>query len=363
MSKNKIKGLIYGSILGDIIGVPYKGKDQGSGQETKYQDVEMSVKDWTSISERTIMLLEIISSSKNGNINIFAAAEKLCEWHNNGIVELPPRTDRHISMNLNFVLKQNDYLENPIKSSKKSYKLMDCGSAPNDAFVNVFIFGIFNTWYKNTILYTMITTYDSRCIVAGLTFAFIINSIINGQLINWNNLTPICQKIIVSQKIKKSHNLIEYNNFLSVALNYKNFLTNYQNKQNKQNYFHDRDKNIETIDSAFLVFLKTLHIGNYNENDNQSYVLQGMILAIITAIDIQDSLSKKEVINEEYFMRRIKETASCGGDSTTNCIIVGSIVGIFLGFDKLPEQWIKKINYKSWLDSKVDTFISNIKFI
>ncbi len=344
MSKNKIKGLIYGSILGDIIGAPHKGRDRIAGQEIKYQDIEMNVRDWTSISERMILLMEVVQSSRDC-INVFSTAEKLYEWQNNGINELPSRTDRHIGMNLNFVLKQKNYLENPIKSSKNSYMLMDSDNAPNDALANVSLFGAFSNWYQNTILYTLIISYDSRCVVACLTHAFIINNILNSKLINWNHLTPICQKIIVSQKIKKTHNLIEYNNFLCLALNYKNFLNEHKKKSTNN-------------DSAFLSFLKKLNIGNYNDNDSQSYVLLGMVLSIITIIDMQSILLKKDTINSEYFIRRIKETASCGGDSTTNCAIVGSIIGAFLGVEGLPEEWMKKINHKSWLDLKIDTFIS-----
>jgi ADP-ribosylglycohydrolase len=352
MRRNKIKGLIYGSILGDIIGAPHKGKDRGPQYETKYQDVKMDVQDWTSISERTILMLDVIKEYPLDHLNIFLAAEKLCEWQNDGIIELPPRTDRHIGMNLNFVLRQKEYLNDPIKSSKNSYKLMDSDGATNDALANVSIFGLFDNWYKNTILYTLITTYDSRCVVACLTHAFIINCIANNRLINWNHLTSICQKIIVSQKIKKNHNLIEYNNFLCLALNYKNFLNDFKKKSALGGD--------TPLDSAFLSFLKNLNIGNYNDNDSQSYALLSMVLSIITVIDMQNMLSEGNGITAEYFKRLLQEIASCGGDSTTNCAIVGSILGVFLGNENLPNEWVEKINFKSWLDLKVDDFISHM---
>ncbi len=339
---DKIKGLIYGSIIGDAVGAGHNRKKYGGEYKIKFEEIDIT-SDWTSVSERLILIMEVLeSSNKNnfGHINVFLAAKKLCEWQEMGLSELSTKNN-NISMNLNFILKQKDYLINPIKSSKQSYIKTGSDSAFNDAISSISIFGAYNNWYKNTILYTIITTFDSRCIVACLIHSFIINCIITNKVINWSYINPICHKIIVSQKIEKRHNLIEYNNYLNIALNYKCFINNFY-------------KGKPANESAFLQFLKKLNIGNYEENENQSYVLLGMVISMITAMDIQYLLSKKESITTEYFKRRIQETASCGGDATTNCSIVGSIIGAFLGFKKLPEDWIKKIGNKSWLDLKID---------
>jgi ADP-ribosylglycohydrolase len=343
--ENKIKGLVYGSILGDIVASTYKGKDYSAEYKIKYKDVDMISQDWTSVSDRVIILMNSIANSKE-YINIFALAEKFREWQDKGIIELPTRHDRHIGMNLNFVLKQKDYLTHPIKSSKSSYKLMGGDSSPNDALVSNAVCGLSQNWYKNTILHTIITTYDSRCVAACLMQSFIVNCIFRQKPIDWQYINPICQRAIVSQVMKKTPNLIEYNNHLHLALNYKNFLVNHQKSENAG----------DTGDTAYLVFIKKLNIGNYNENDNQSYVLLGMILAMIIAIDIQHEISAGRYPNMWYFKQRIQETASCGGDATANCSIVGSIIGVFIGFDNLPKEWLQKMNNSSWVDLKVTAF-------
>lgn len=362
--ENKITGLLYGSILGDIIGSTYKGKDYSNGYKINPADIDMASADWTSVSDRSIILMNAIAHSHD-YINIFAIAEKLREWQDKGIIELPPRYDRHIGMNLNFVLKQKEYLTNPIKSSKKSYKLMGGDSAPNDALVSISICGVSRHWYRNTILYSTITTYDSRCLVAGLTNNFIINCIFNNTPINWHYINPICQKAIVSHGIKKTQNLIEYNNHLHLALNYKNFLANYYKERKSPDCVGDDSESKSDYDgangSAYLEFLKKLNIGNYNENDNQSYVLIGMVLSMITAIDIQYEISVGRYPSGEYFRRRVRETASCGGDATANCAIVGAVIGVFVGFSALPADWLEKINNRAWLDLKIKAFIKQLR--
>lgn len=342
---DRIKGLVYGTIIGDIVGTKYKGKDFSNAYTVEYSDIEMA-SEWTGISDRMIIIMNNITQSHE-YINVFTLAEKLCEWQEKGITELPPRSDRHIGMHLNFVLKQKDYLTNPIKSSKKSYKITGSENAPNDALACNAVCGILKKWHKNTILHTTITTYDSRCIVSCLVHSFIINCMFWNKPINWKYINPICQNIITKHKINKTQNSIEYNKHLYMALNYTKYL--------------ESKAGDDECESGYLSFLKKLNIGNYNNNDNQTYALIGMVISIITIIDIQFEINRNRRPSTEYYVRRICETASCGGDAITNCAIVGSIIGVFIGFDEIPVEWIKKINNRDWLDLKIDAFYNKIR--
>ncbi len=331
---DKIKGLVYGSIIGDIAGIPFKGKNAQQNHEYG----EFNGGDWTGITDRTTIIIDaMLDAQKHSKeyINIFYLAERYHEWQDKGIIELPPRQTRHIGMNLNFVLKQKDYLTNPINSSCRSYKLTGGDSATNDALVCNAICGIKKKWYKNTILHTIITTYDSRCLSACVVQSNIIYSIFWRKPINWTSLNALCQKLIVNQKFRKTNNLIEYNNHWHIALNYSNFIR------------------ICKEDDPFESFLEKLNIGDYNANDAQSYSLLGMVLSMVIVIDIQGEISAGRCPDEEYYIRRVSQLAARGGDATSNCAIVGAIIGAFIGFKKLPQEWIKKINNTAWLDLKL----------
>ena len=67
-------------------------------------------------------------------------------------------------------------------------------------------------------------------------------------------------------------------------------------------------------------------------------------------------------INIWYFKRRIQEIASLGGDSAVNCSLVGGIIGVALGYDKLPKDWILNIALirREYMNSKIDHYVNAI---
>lgn len=341
--ENKVKGLIYGAIIADIVAKPYRNKDYSSGYRVTPKDIDFTEKDWSSVSDMLILVLQTITESME-YINCFRLANLLKEWQEKGIIDLPQK-EKYIGMQLNFILNQKSYLNNPIQSSKNSYKRTGAESAMNDALFSNAVCGLLRNWHKNTILHTVITTYDSRCVVSCIIQSYIINCIFYGKQINWQYLNPICQKIIVTHKIQKTQNLLEYNKHWHLALNYKNYIKNH----------------MDDDESYYLSFLKKLNIGNYSNNDTQNYVMIGFVLSIVIVIDIQHQLECGHTVNGDYYKKIIQETASCGGDSVANCSIVGAIIGVMIGCNKLPLDWLKKIPHKDWLEYKIKPFISKIQ--
>ena len=59
--------------------------------------------------------------------------------------------------------------------------------------------------------------------------------------------------------------------------------------------------------------------------------------------------------NEDFEMAII-ETAKAGGDSAGRAAMIGSWIGARIGADKLPKEWIKKLNRSSKIYSVLENW-------
>jgi ADP-ribosylglycohydrolase len=63
-----------------------------------------------------------------------------------------------------------------------------------------------------------------------------------------------------------------------------------------------------------------------------------------------------KVNNASDFKRIICDIANQGGDADTNCAVAGQVLGAYLGYSKLPSDWLKQLIHKDWLDKKVNAY-------
>jgi ADP-ribosylglycohydrolase len=348
---NAFRGMVYGAVIGDILGTITKNRDCSS-LNLKWQDyADQDIKDmdWSGNIDRMFILLDCLEEQRL--MNCFIYAKKLVEWREKGNIELPSKTPI-IGMQLNFTLAQKDFLANPLNSSKTSYNLTGAEIATNEAFISNIIINatvvkshqrdakqVTQKIMHDSILHTSITNYDSRCVAASLTQTYVINNILLGKPIRYNYIKKLCQSIIVSRKIRKTDNLLELNDHLSLAMNYKN--TDLSNK--------------ETGSSHFIETLKRLNIGNLNLNSNQSYVMITFTLFLIMLEDmilLENISSMSDERKTQYFVQRVLETMTLGGDACSNCSIVGALVGLVIGYDLLP-KWKNQLQYQAWIEKKL----------
>ena len=122
---DRFKGMIWGAVIGDTLGTYYKGNKQTDNKyNIDWQDVDFKEKtgnEWSSITDQVIILMASLLKAKKLNspiVNCFVFAKGLKDWQDNGIIEIPPK-EKYLGMRFNFTLKQEGYLQNPIKSCKK----------------------------------------------------------------------------------------------------------------------------------------------------------------------------------------------------------------------------------------------------
>ncbi len=79
-----------------------------------------------------------------------------------------------------------------------------------------------------------------------------------------------------------------------------------------------------------------------------------MVLTITTCIDMQHTLVGQDVeFKKEYMKRRMQEVASCGGDASINCSVVGVLIGLYVGYDCLPTEWLSSVESQQWNEDMI----------
>jgi ADP-ribosylglycohydrolase len=314
-------------------------------------DFKHEKNDWCSGIDMLVLLIDNLIDN-NFLINIDKLALSFKYWQKNGFKELNDTFCPGIDTNINFIISQSQFIDFPIKSSKKSYKMMGYDACTNGSLIRNSVCGITQDWYQNTISHTIMTHYDTRCISACLVHSYIIRSIWISTKINWNYIYGVCVSII-ADGYKKERNLIEFNKYWHLAMNYENLLKKFEETKD------DRDSK----QTCFLLFLKQLNIGNYELLENQDYVLLGMTLCIAVMIDMNNIINLSNSSNSDYreidmwyYAAKIKEIISVGGDCSTNASIVGGIIGIYIGYINLPTEWIEKTEHSLWLNTKIMTY-------
>ena len=64
--------------------------------------------------------------------------------------------------------------------------------------------------------------------------------------------------------------------------------------------------------------------------------------------------------NGSDFVQSILDIMKEGGDTTGNCMITGGIIGLKVGFSRLPSHWMQDMKAREWLGEIVESFLTII---
>jgi ADP-ribosylglycohydrolase len=65
-------------------------------------------------------------------------------------------------------------------------------------------------------------------------------------------------------------------------------------------------------------------------------------------------------LKQTSFLEIIELVISEGGDADTNAAVGGALMGCYIGFKKLPKEWIESFEHREWLEKKVEAFIKSV---
>lgn len=119
------------------------------------------------------------------------------------------------------------------------------------------------------------------------------------------------------------------------------------------------------LDNCNNTNLTKSNLNNFNKHknlvfDSTKYTYKCMGCSTWTLREIWRYMNRNDTSN--IFKKIISSIILEGGDTNTNAAISGSIIGASIGYSNLPKDWIKIIPNKEWIDKKVKNFIINNTF-
>ena len=338
----RLTGVIYGNALGDAFGLsteflsseqvramygdeydPVTGR--GSIPFPHYKKTRHSARwetgDWTDDSDQMILILETCLESYAGEnrtnpspsvLDAALFASKLRHWVRHGFPELGDPAGLGLGALTCAVVSHPKFLHDPHFAAEAVWTSGGKKAAANGGLMRTSICGVFDYYARanviaNTLNMCTTTHADPRCKASCVLATTIISEILNGAPID---TSEECEQLIQS--------------CINVTLQYVKDLEG-ENKSAFMDYVRmTRLSEMELDGSSSIGYtLKCLAAGLYGLRSRESFV--------------------------PTLTRLVREA----GDADTNGAICGAMIGAKIGYNGLPQAWLKAMPNKRWLDKKV----------
>lgn len=347
---NYVIGMIYGSALGDCLGLQTEGKTKHYIDQycTGINDLPTRTHkgfepgDWSDDTDHLILIIDVLIENNLKFVIMNGLADKLYHWKKEGFRELNDSCGLGITPLMAKVITNGKFLHNAVTAACESHKELGGNIATNDSMVRSGILSVLPGWQSYVIRNTMVTNADSRCLYVNYSFVYILRELLKGALPSYDNI------------ISFQPTFLNFINHLSEFKRYKRIydkfnLTEVEATNNtgvsKLSVYHD---NI-TLNSFDDVLLEL----KLDEDDNHAYVFKTLGVALYVV-----ALIKHDIITDYVVFKNVLlKIALHGGDADGNCAVAGQILGTYLGYTGLPKSWLAKLIHKNFLDKKIIKFI------
>jgi hypothetical protein len=96
-------------------------------------------------------------------INLAGSLQKFNNYSKSVSANMP---NKMLNGRTAFVISQEGYMQNPLKSSRESYIKMCNNLSENDPLMRNLLCGVTEYWYYNSIMQCMTTHFDARCMAS-----------------------------------------------------------------------------------------------------------------------------------------------------------------------------------------------------
>lgn len=374
MLRNHIKGLIYGQALGDAVGLLTEFKFKRDKPSVQFPYTESvrgwSPCDWTDDTDQMILIMDTLVASNSDFKTSFVRhddylefAKSLVRWKETGFGELGDTVGMGLGGSTNMVLTHASFLTNPFQASEEIWLNSGKKLAPNGAVMRTSILGVLGLFGNDTKLFLdtvrsfcQITHYDARTIMSCWSVCLIVRGILKLVMSESMKELPSLKSRVVELVVSNLDTIQQ--NMPAVepvkGLRHQPTPKMYLNELYAKDGHYDVER--EYIDYC-TASLKDLQL---DELGRMGYTFKCMGCAM-WALDIvskyqerSDQSDKVGSVGSLSFEKIIVALVKECGDADTNAAVAGSIVGVYLGYDALPQEWCDALPNRTWLDNRIE---------
>jgi ADP-ribosylglycohydrolase len=347
---DKLLGTILGSALGDTIGLyteflpattcttayptklfilhPTPTPFRADSHRDKFDQAA-----WTDDTDHSLLIVLGYLHNK-GEILPEDFAKRLAIWVREGL-RARDRLPLGIGQTIGGIARNPDFTGNPFDVALASWFKTGRRNAANGSLMRTHPlggmcvgFGLEETWRVAAGM-SRTTHVDPRCVVACCISTALIRGILRGEVMTEGDVDELMQRSfdwVYAQKELRNPGLEETlpTDIEENLLNAKEF---------------SRHVNAQTFKELEL-----------DDSQKMGYVykcLGSAILALRLAMREQYSTA-------DTFENIITDLIMHGGDADTNAAAAGALLGAWLGFSRLPSNWIEGIKHREWLIEKTE---------
>lgn len=319
---DRIKGLIYGQCLGDAVGLltqfKFK-KDLGTVPEFPYKNVLRGFVpcDWTDDSDHMILTMQSLTDN-DLKINQQDLAERLNNWLGTGFAELGDVTGLGVTGPMSMIIKHHDFIKDPEAAAKEIWANSGQKLSTNECLPRTAPMAALERFDVDEVAkLARLTHVDARCVASCILFGH------------------LCWDLIHSDKFA--------DDMLMDAVN------------KAKGYLEQEHEFSECIRIGYTEPIEALKLDEVGKIGNV-YKCLGAALYSLHAIKYAQSNnalpSFKKVIT--------KIMGECG-DANANCAAAGAVLGAYLGYSRLPQDWLEALPHREWLSKQIDRFLARLE--
>lgn len=301
---DKIAGMLFGHALGDAVGLMAEFQEQ-IPPDLKYP-YEVSIRglkpcDWT---DDTDLLLLTIGSLMENNMRFVRSdiAQRFAYWCQNGLPYTGDKAPKTPNNTFKFIVTQKDYLTNVQGVVKRVAEQSKGSLTGNSPITRIAIAGTLPNPEEMAKELCEMTHIDKRCVASCIFYTCTLNALIYSEEID-------IDFIISSAK--------------GIALEHLD-------AEQQPEFEATLQKGMQAPVSAF----------NLGEIARASNIYK-TLLCIMYALNIIKISQKNGKV--PCFKKCVHSVIICGGDADANGIMVGSILGAYLGYSQLPQEWVQAL--------------------
>jgi ADP-ribosylglycohydrolase len=346
--QDKIFGTIFGSALGDCIGL-YTEFLPASAAEIAYPKKKFTLHPptpfradshrdkfeqaaWTDDTDHSLLIL-LSYLHHNGKIIPEDFAARLAIWVREGLRCLD-RLPLGIGQTIGTIARKPEFPKTPFDAALASWLKTGRRNAANGSLMRTHPLGIMCVGFDIEETFCIAahmsrtTHVDPRCVLACCISTALIRGILRGEVITEADLDKLMQKAFdwVSMRSSLRNPGLEENLPTEVEASLLD-AEEFKRHINVQNF-----KDLELDDSQKMGYVYKC--------------LGSAILALRFAM-------REQYPTIDTFEKLITDLIMHGGDADTNATAAGALLGAWLGFSSLPSNWVEGIRHRDWLMEKI----------